>query len=131
MNCWRRKCCAGRGRVCGARFTIMAKKSLRCATMTIKWQCSFCVCTRKRRRLRMHKGAAALVRAAGGERRIGAGPVRDSLDEKLKEISVRLRAYQSEKRRKKRVLHDGGASASAIASASVLGLADAGISSGV
>ncbi|MGI9362839.1 MAG: hypothetical protein ACR2O7_14960, partial [Parasphingorhabdus sp.] len=58
-------------------------------------------------------------------RRIEAEPVRDSLDEKLKKINVRLRAYQSEKRRKKRVLHDASASASALA------LADAGISSGV
>ena len=85
--------------------------------------------------LRMHKEAAALVRAAEAERRIEAEPVRDSLDEKLKKINVRLRAYQSEKRRKKRALHDGGTSASAIASASasasVLALADAGISSGV
>ena len=83
--------------------------------------------------VRMHEEAAALVGAAEAEGRIEAEAVRDSLDEKLKKINVRLRAYQVEKRRKKRVLHDGGASASAIASASasVLAMADAGITGGV
>lgn len=66
--------------------------------------------------LRMHRDAVALVRAAQAE--VAAEPVQDTLDEKLKQINVRLRAYQAEKRRKKRLLADGGASASAIATAS-------------
>ncbi|WP_108811157.1 hypothetical protein [Sphingorhabdus sp. Alg231-15] len=51
--------------------------------------------------LRLHKETVALVRAAQAEVAAEAEPVRDTLDEKLKKINVRLRAFQAEKRRKK------------------------------
>ncbi|QTD57567.1 hypothetical protein [Parasphingorhabdus cellanae] len=51
--------------------------------------------------LRLHKESVALVRAARAELAAEPEPVRDTLDEKLKKINVRLRAYQAEKRRKK------------------------------
>lgn len=79
--------------------------------------------------LRMHRDAVALVRAAQAE--VAAEPVQDTLDEKLKQINVRLRAYQAEKRRKKRLLADGGASASAIATANASGIAGMCASAGV
>ncbi|HEY9092170.1 hypothetical protein [Parasphingorhabdus sp.] len=79
--------------------------------------------------LRMHRDAVALVRAAQAE--VAAEPVQDTLDEKLKQINVRLRAYQTEKRRKKRLLADGGASASAIATANASGIAGMCASAGV
>lgn len=54
--------------------------------------------------LRMHKKSVALVRAAQAELAAQlAGepePVRDTLDEKLKKINVRLRAFRQEERRK-------------------------------
>lgn len=50
--------------------------------------------------LRMHKESVALVRAAQAELAAEEEPVRDTLDEKLKKINVRLRAFQAEKRRK-------------------------------
>lgn len=54
--------------------------------------------------LRMHKESVALVRAAQAELVAElAGepePVRDTLDEKLKKINVRLRAFREEERRK-------------------------------
>lgn len=51
--------------------------------------------------LRMHKETVALVRAAQAELAVEEEPVRDTLDEKLKKINVRLRAFQAEKRRKR------------------------------
>ncbi|WP_422344871.1 hypothetical protein [Parasphingorhabdus sp.] len=51
--------------------------------------------------LRMHKETVALVRAAQAELAVEKEPVRDTLDEKLKKINVRLRAFQAEKRRKR------------------------------
>lgn len=54
--------------------------------------------------LRMHKESVALVRAAQAElvAELAAEPepVRDTLDEKLKKINVRLRAFREEERRK-------------------------------
>lgn len=51
--------------------------------------------------LRMHKETVARVRAAQAELAVEEEPVRDTLDEKLKKINVRLRAFQAEKRRKR------------------------------
>lgn len=51
--------------------------------------------------LRMHKEAVALVRAARAEVAAQAEPVRDTLEEKLKKVNMRLRAFQAEKRRKR------------------------------
>ncbi len=51
--------------------------------------------------LTLHKKSVALVRAAQAELAAEPEPVRDTLDEKLKKINVRLRAYQAEKRRKR------------------------------
>ncbi|MEP2102842.1 MAG: hypothetical protein ABJP02_18240 [Parasphingorhabdus sp.] len=50
--------------------------------------------------LRLHKETVALVRAAQAEMAAEPEPVRDTLDEKLKKINVRLRKFQAEKRRK-------------------------------
>lgn len=65
--------------------------------------------------LRLHKEAAALVRAAqaeaAAEQAAQAEPVRDTLAERLAKANVRLRAYQAEKRRERQGLNGGGASA--------------------
>ena len=62
--------------------------------------------------LQMHKQAVALVRAAqitaAAEQAAQAEPVRDTLDEKLKKVNERLRAYQAEKRRKQECVDRGG-----------------------
>jgi len=54
--------------------------------------------------LRMHKESVTLVRAAQAELAAESAaepePVRDTLDEKLKKINVRLRAFREEERRK-------------------------------
>lgn len=44
--------------------------------------------------LRMHKEAVALVRAAQAELATEEEPVRDTLDEKLKKVNLRLRKFQ-------------------------------------
>ncbi|WP_229954422.1 hypothetical protein [Parasphingorhabdus litoris] len=51
--------------------------------------------------LRLHKETVAMVRAAQAEAAAEPETVHDTLDEKLKKINVRLRAFQAEKRRKK------------------------------
>lgn len=51
--------------------------------------------------LRLHKETVALVRAAQAELAAEPEPVRDTLDEKLKQVNIRLRAFQAEKRRKR------------------------------
>ena len=64
--------------------------------------------------LRMHRESVALVRAAQAQQaaEAQAEPVRDTLDEKLKKVNERLRAYQVEKRRnQQRLINDGGDSA--------------------
>ncbi len=50
--------------------------------------------------LRMHKESVALVRAAQAELAGEPEPVRDTLEEKLKKINQRLRAFRQEERRK-------------------------------
>ncbi len=50
--------------------------------------------------LRMHKESVAMVRAAQAELAAEPEPVRDTLDDKLKKISFRLRAFREEERRK-------------------------------
>ena len=55
--------------------------------------------------LRLHKETVALVRAAQAEQAVEEEP-EDTLDEKLKKINVRLRAFRAEKQRKQAAKQD-------------------------
>ncbi|MEW4468387.1 hypothetical protein AB1K62_11205 [Parasphingorhabdus sp. JC815] len=69
--------------------------------------------------LRLHRETVALVRAeqAAAQAEARAEPVRDTLDEKLKKVNERLRAYQAEKRRKQECIDSSAIGAKGVGDA--------------